>query len=129
MLSGSGHRLPNAQLKGLISKLYDHVTSLKEAMRRVTEENGELRNRLSSMEHPADKPEIRQMGVSNFYFVGEKGPYCQPCYDGKGKLVMLSPAQDWNGGTRRDCTLCGEYFYEKPRQAVSAVRPKSFWST
>jgi hypothetical protein len=38
-------------------------------------------------ERPSE-PEIRQVGAVNYYFVGDKGPYCQPCYDVKGKLVL-----------------------------------------
>jgi hypothetical protein len=64
---------------------------------------------------PRPEPELKQVGVSNFYFVGDKGPYCQPCYDGKGKLTMLTPPENWSGGVRRQCVLCGEYFYEKAR--------------
>ena len=60
------------------------------------------------------EPEIRQVGAVNYYFVGDKGPYCQPCYDGKEKLVMLTPPQDWSGGVRRKCEICNKFFYEKP---------------
>ena len=60
------------------------------------------------------EPEIRQVGAVNYYFVGEKGPYCQPCYDEKGKLIFLTPQQEWNGGIRRKCEVCNKFFYEKP---------------
>lgn len=103
----------DADLKAHISDLYDSVLSLKEAVMLVTDENNELRRRIMDLQKPPEGPEIKQVGDANFYFVGEKGPYCQPCFDGKGKLTLLSPPENWNGGVRRECSLCGEQFYEK----------------
>lgn len=111
----------DTDLKGHISDLYDSVLSLKEAVMLVTDENNELRRKIAQLEQPSAGPEIRQVGDANFYFVGEKGPYCQPCFDGKAKLTLLSPPQDWNGGVRRECSLCGEQFYEK-RMDLSPIR-------
>jgi hypothetical protein len=74
---------------------------------------------------PVEKPpelEIRQVGAVNYYFVGDKGPYCQPCYDDKGKRVMLSPPQEWNGGIRRKCEVCNKYFYERPMTHQGTIR-------
>jgi len=106
----------DTDLKDHISTLYDSVLSLKEVLMRMTEENSELRSRITELKRPAQKqePELRQVGSANYYFVGDKGPCCQPCYDGKGKITVLTQPEDWNGGVRRQCTLCGEYFYEKP---------------
>jgi hypothetical protein len=102
------------ELKDEISDLYDTLLSLREAVMRVAEENKELKLRIAELEHPAEvEPELRQIGAVNYYFVGEKGPYCQPCYDGQGKLTMLTPSERWNGGVRRQCTLCKEFFYEQ----------------
>ena len=58
--------------------------------------------------------EIRQVGAVNYYFAGDKGPYCQPCYDEKGKRIFLTPPQEWSGGIRRKCEVCNKFFYEKP---------------
>jgi hypothetical protein len=106
----------DTDLKDHISTLYDSLLSLKEAVMRVTEENSEFRRRITELERPPQKqePELRQIGSANYYFVGDKGPCCQPCYDGKGKLTVLTPPEDWSGGVRRQCVLCNEYFYEKP---------------
>jgi hypothetical protein len=103
-------------LKDQISTLYDNLLSLKEAVMMVTDENAELRRKIEQLERPTPKkePELRRVGSVNYYFDGDKGPCCQPCYDGKGKLTVLTQPEDWNGGVRRQCTLCGDYFYEKP---------------
>jgi hypothetical protein len=111
----------DTDLKAHISDLYDSVLSLKEAVMLVSDENNELRRRIAELEKPPESPEPRQVGDAIFYFVGEKGPYCQPCFDGKGKLTLLSPVKNWNGGLRRDCSLCGGDFYEK-QMNVSAVQ-------
>ncbi len=104
------------ELKEHISALYDSVLSLKEAVMLVADENSQLRARIAELERPPlrQEPELRQVGAVNYYYLGDKGPCCQPCYDGKGKLTVLAPPEDWNGGVRRQCTLCDEYFYEKP---------------
>jgi len=108
-------RSKDNDLKERISAIYDSLLSLKDALLRLTQENAELRQRIAELETAkVSQPELRQVGACNFYFVGEKGPYCQACYDGKGKLTALSPQEHWNGGIRRQCVLCQKYFYEKP---------------
>lgn len=103
-------------LKEHVSTLYDNLLPLNEAVIRLTQENDELKRRIAELERPPQKvePDLRQVGSCNFYFVGEKGPYCQACYDGKGKLTALSPQERWNGGVRRRCVLCTGLFYEQP---------------
>ncbi len=117
----------DTDLKADINTLYDELLALKEAVIRVTDENAELRRTLAEeqarqAEAPPPKPELRQVGAVNYYYVADKGPYCQPCYDGKGKSVALSPPEDWNNGVRRECPLCKEYFYEKKMEFRSISR-------
>ncbi len=112
----------DTDLKAIINTLYDEMAGLKEALQRVTDENSELHRRIAQQAGKLPEPEIRQVGAVNYYFVGEKGPYCQACYDSKGKLVALSPPEDWNRGVRRHCVVCKGFFYEtpmdfRPRQA------------
>jgi hypothetical protein len=115
----------DTDLKADINTLYDELLALKEAVVRVTDENTELKRALEEyvarQSEVQLKPEVKQVGAVNYYFVGTQGPYCQPCYDGKGKLVALSPAEDWNEGVRRRCVLCKEYFYEK-KMNMSPIR-------
>ncbi len=112
----------DTNLKDHISTLYDNVLSLKEVVKRLTEENGELRRRITELERPPQKqePELRQVGSASYYDEGDKGPRCQPCDDGKGSY-SLTPPERWSGGVRRQGTLCGEYFYEKPMD-LSPIR-------
>lgn len=112
----------DSDLKERISGLYDNLLSLKEVILQLTQENLELRQQIEELQRvrQAPQPVLRQVGACNFYFVGEEGPYCQPCYDGNGKLTKLSPPEPWNCGVRRQCVLCQKYFYEKPMD----LRPK-----
>jgi len=108
----------DTDLKADINTLYDELLALKEAVIRVTDENSELRGAFAEQQArqagtPPPKPELKQVGAVNYYYIGDKGPYCQPCCDGNGKLVVLSPPEDWNNGVRRQCPVCKEYFYEK----------------
>ena len=106
----------DTDLKDQISTLFDNLLSLKEAVMRLTQENDELKRKVAGLERPQEKPEpeLRQVGACNFYFLGEKGPYCQACYDGERKLTALSPPEPWNHGIRRFCVLCKTFFYEQP---------------
>ncbi|HYW39699.1 MAG TPA: TIR domain-containing protein [Terriglobales bacterium] len=61
-------------------------------------------------------PEIRQVGTTNYYYVGNKGSYCQPCYDLNHKLITLMPGQDYLGGFGRKCEVCNKVFMEGPRK-------------
>ena len=85
--------------------LYDEFLNLKEVIIRLTNE-AELKRK--------PEPEIKQVGAVNYYFVGEKGPYCQPCYDGRQKLSLLTPTENQHGGVRRRCQVCHQSFYKKP---------------
>ena len=96
----------DTDLKAIINTLYDELLSLKEVVLRLSEENAELTRK--------PDPEIRQVGAVNYYFVGEKGPYCHPCYDGRQKLSLLTPTENQHGGVRRRCKVCHQSFYKKP---------------
>ena len=116
-------------LKENISKLYNDFLDLKGIILRLTEENADLRQQL------ADKPaklEIRQVGDTNYYYLGEEGPYCQPCYDVKDKLIPLTPKQEFAGGMGRQCRVCNNTFFEVPRRTpISPVQRKPYsggWS-
>src|SRR5215470_14027168 len=86
-------RSQDTELKLHISTLYDQLLALKEVIVRTTEENAELRKRAYAEKR---RPELRRVGIANFYFDGEKGPYCQPCYDcNNGRLAMLTEPEDW----------------------------------
>ena len=95
----------DAEMKAHLSTLYDEFLNLKEVIIRLTNE-AELKRK--------PEPEIKQVGAVNYYYVGEKGPYCQPCYDGRQKLSVLTPQENQNGGVRRRCQVCHQSFYEKP---------------
>ena len=99
-------------LKENISNLYDDFLDLKAMVLRLTEENADLRRKLTEQADKPQKPTIRQVGETNYYFVGDEGPYCQPCCDDKGKLVHLMPQQHYGGGTGRQCRVCRNVFIE-----------------
>ena len=88
-------RSKDLDIKDQINTLYDNVLSLKEVMSRLVDENKDLHRRIEQQQHPPEKPKIRRVGDTNYYFVGGEGPYCQPCFDGRAKtLVALLPSED-----------------------------------
>lgn len=112
----------DAMLKEGISKLYDNLLDLKAAVIRVAEENSELRRVLAeTTEKP--KPEIKQVGFANYYYVGNKGPFCQPCYNRTEKLVPLAPQDQYAGGVGRKCEVCNKVFFETHEHQQQSIRP------
>jgi len=121
-------RSKDMDIKDQINTLYDNVLSLKEVIGRLLDENKELRRQLEEQRHPPEEPKIRQVGETNYYFKGDEGPFCQPCYDDKRKPVALSPQQKRQGGTVfRTCRVCNNIFYEQvkdepPQRLTPIVR-------
>jgi len=118
----------DAELKNRISALYDNVLELKEALMMVNDENKQLRLRVAELEKPSDSPEIRQVGLTQYYFKGEKGPFCQPCYDRTNKLVPLMPPNYYAGGLGRKCEVCNKVFFENNDVEQINVKPFRPWS-
>ena len=115
----------DAMLKENISRLYDDFLDLKAAIIRVTEENSELKRRLSEQSEKPATPEIRTVGTANYYYRGDAGPFCQPCYDLKGKLINLAPRQEYAGGMGRKCEVCNKVFFEgeAPHRRQHSITP------
>lgn len=109
-------RSKDIDIKNQINTLYDNVLGLKEVVSRLLDENKALQHRLERQQSPPEKPKIKQVGQTNYYFLGDEGPYCQPCYDGQAKtlVALLPPKRDTRGGLHRDCPVCHRPFYETP---------------
>jgi hypothetical protein len=123
-------RTKDLDIKDQINTMYDHVLSLKEVVSRLVDENKDLRRQLEQQQHPPEAPKIKQVGEANYYFRGEEGPFCQPCYDDKGKFVALSPQNQtqW-GSVSRTCLVCNHTFYErKVNRPPSQVGGHTQWS-
>lgn len=112
----------DTELKALINTLYDEMAALREAVLRIREENIELQVRATQQVQRPQEPEIRQIGEAYFYFLGETGPFCQPCYDENHKLVRLQPPQDYAGGRGRKCEVCNKVFFEGPSTGFRQIR-------
>lgn len=119
----------DAALKESISKLYDDFLDLKAIIVRLTEENAGLRLQISQDAEKSPKPELRPSGRTNHYYSDNQGPFCQPCYDLKGKLIALSPKQRFASGMGRKCEGCKTLFIEESAGPARAqVRPPGVWS-
>jgi hypothetical protein len=103
----------DAALKENISKLYDDFLDLKAVIIRLTDENAELRRKQTDK---PPQPKIKQEGLSNYYYVDDDGPFCQPCYDGSRKLSHLSPRQFLGDSFGRKCGVCGKVSVEQWQQ-------------
>ena len=118
----------DSDLKESISNLYDDFIDLKAVIVNLTDENAELRQKIARTSNSTPKPQIRTVGQTNYYYVGEDGPYCQPCYDKDKRLAVLSPLQQNPVGDGRKCNVCTQFFYEtRKRQQQMQIRT-SPWS-
>ncbi len=113
----------DAVLKGHISSLYDEFLALKSAIVRISDENAALRQ---SQVQGLEKPEIRQVGRVNYYYIGNAGPYCQKCYDLDRQLRLLTAQQRFAGGTGRNCQICKTVFIEAA-SSPPRTRMKNYW--
>lgn len=111
-------------LKENISRLYDDFLALKSIIVRISDENAALERKLAKADERSPKPELRQIGKTNHYYLGEEGPFCQPCYNVQGKLNPLKPQQRFGSGIGRKCHVCQGLFIESdaPREPVQ-VKP------
>ncbi|HEY6768005.1 MAG TPA: hypothetical protein VI386_24890 [Candidatus Sulfotelmatobacter sp.] len=108
-------RSKDLDIKDQISTMYDNVLQLKEVVSRLLDENKGLQRQLAEQQHPPEKPKIKQVGQTNYYFIDKEGPYCQPCYDKtKTLVVLLPPKRSTHGGLHRDCPVCHTLFWESP---------------
>jgi hypothetical protein len=106
-------RTKDPDIKDQINTMYDNVLQLKEVISRLLDENKDIKRQLEEQRHPPEKPQLRQVGEANYYYKGEEGPFCQPCYDDKAKFVALSPQKQMpSGSVTRLCLVCGHLFYE-----------------
>jgi hypothetical protein len=109
-------RSKDIDIKDQINTMYDNVLQLKEVILRLLDENRELQRELEQQQLArVQVPTIKQVGETNYYYQGDEGPFCQPCYDGKAKtLVALTPQQQTSWGSiRRNCPVCHQTFYVK----------------
>lgn len=113
-------RSKDVDIKDQINTLYDNVLQLKEVVSRLLDENKDLKRQLEEQRHPPEAPKLRQVGEANYYFKGEEGPFCQPCYDDKGKYVALSPQKRTEFEVYRWCSVCKQNFCEERIQRSPA---------
>jgi hypothetical protein len=111
-------------LKISFGGLFDDFNSLRVLVVKLSEENAEL---LAKWEGQRVQPELRQHGESNYYFVGESGPFCQPCYDKDRALRNLTPRKAFGSHVGRKCLVCQTIFTEEdvpaPSTQVDAYDP------
>ena len=68
-------RSKDLDIKDQIVALYDNVLSLKEVVSRLLDENKDLRRQIEQQQNPPEKPTIRQVGETNYYYQNDEGPF------------------------------------------------------
>ena len=116
----------DADLKKSIAALYDDFLDLKSIILRLSEEIAGLKRTIADAGQPS-KPQIKQVGQANYYYVGDEGPFCQPCYDTNSRLVNLTPRDEYVSGIGRRCLVCHHTFIEAPRPAPAPSPRRNYW--
>ncbi len=101
----------NAELRGQISEAYNSIRDLQRMLLDLDDENRRLKAELSK------KAEL-EGPVPPFGYFFKNGdhehPLCPKCMQGKeSRESFLTPAQEWNGGLRRVCRICGLHIYRE----------------
>jgi hypothetical protein len=105
----------DGSLREAVGRLWEEFLALRESIVSIAEENAGLRSRVAKQEaEKPSKPQIKTVGTTNYYYAGDAGPFCQPCYDLNGRLINLSPLQEYAGGMGRKCEVCNKVFFEGP---------------
>jgi hypothetical protein len=87
-------------LKTKIVQLTDQIIQLQE-------ENRALKQRL------ANQDEMIPKGPNNYFYKGDRGPYCPTCWQRDNKPVLLPAVDKYITGSARRCTVCKEMFYDE----------------
>lgn len=92
----------NAELYQKLNAVQMDLMELFEKVRQLQEENRELGEKLrqkARMDELRDKRTLRH----NAYWVGDDGPYCTGCWDGKDRPVHMTRNPDTGYGA---CPIC-----------------------
>jgi hypothetical protein len=85
-----------------------------------------VKNKRAPLEKAGDKLKPRPFGAATYYArEGEDIPYCPTCYGAKGHEIPLPAGEDWEGGFRRRCPACRNFFYERPMSRAESFKPRS----
>src|SRR5579885_2250226 len=104
----------DSTLKNEISSLYDALLDIKARVLDLDEENRSLKAQLVA-KNDIEGP-IKPHGYFR-YKSRPNNPLCPKCLQSKDQRpVFLSEPEDWNGGKRRDCVVCGFFHMETPMQ-------------
>jgi hypothetical protein len=109
-------------LKEQIGDIYDGLFELRERILALDEENRKLKAAL--VEKAAY---IGLIPPHGYVYAGtdteHQHPLCPTCYQSKPqKIGVMGEAQDWNGGIRRGCKLCGHHVYEREMELGRVTR-------
>ena len=116
--AGTRSSLQGQRAQGGLWQMLDDFNSLRVIMVKLSDENVEL---LAKWEGQQSKPELRQQGDANYYFVGGDGPYCQPCYDKDHQLRNLTPRQELVA-TLGGSASCAEISLARKERPLAAPR-------
>lgn len=111
--------IENVSLKKDISELYSSFQEmfeknmeLRERITELKEEITTLKEKNSILEKELERQESVEFRDGAYWAWDGKGPYCQVCFDTKGKLIQTSKIP---GRNAMKCPVC-KYEYETAKQ-------------
>jgi hypothetical protein len=113
----------DVELKRRIVDLEDQVSELARERRRLEELSDEQQRQLEVRAETSFKNPY-------WYEQGQDVPLCPKCYEtsgGKVRRHLTHPAESVNGGSRRHCDTCSQYFYDEgvaPKMGSARMQPR-----
>jgi hypothetical protein len=89
-------------------------------------EHLKLNAKFAKLEREMDLRRKMHMCPPSYYYFqdGDDVPYCPVCWESAKKAVHLRTQSHGDGGTRRECLVCKQRFWEKDngKRAIAASR-------
>jgi len=109
--------------------LYQKLVDLQSQVVELSSERIELVAKIQSLEDQLAQRAKASFRRPYWFEEGDAVPLCPQCYessDGKTRIHLSHPAEEWRGGHRRECTNCHNFFFDEgkePPRTETQIRP------
>ena len=102
--------IEDAEFKSLLADLSLEMADTKLALAQVTDENAELRSKLTKLKHSRGESQSELIFKDfAYYSESDDGPFCSGCYDTQKQKIRLSPVTGhFTTFGRFKCPSCGQ---------------------
>jgi len=104
-------------------ELYRQILDLQADASKILDENRELKEKLKELETSLQQQEDVEFKNNAYWKKSDgDGPYCVPCWDGKGKLMRMIDDDGYVSCPNSECHYCYQTNECKRREQESVER-------